>query len=165
MKQAERSATTAEVGAFYESRDQVKALVAQLQGRDGDEVYKLRSQIAARLKSLVTIIFVAPLGHAPQTRKAIEWLSNQPDAEDVVAYMEGMLEDEAEHQRYFAVGFADGTTRGVYPSEEDPLQFHHQVLALANRQGMVRVHQSGDVEKVIDNTTPQLLDFFPGLRD
>ena len=94
MKQAERSATTAEVGAFYESRDQVKALVAQLQGRDGDEVYKLRSQIAARLKSLVTIIFVAPLGHAPLTRKTIEFLSDKPDAQPVIAHMERTSEDE-----------------------------------------------------------------------
>jgi hypothetical protein len=147
-KQAERSATTAEVGAFYESRDQIKSLVTQLQGRDGDEVYKLRAQIAARLKSLVTTIIVAPLGRAPQTRKVIEWLSNQPNAEDVIAHLERRLEGEAEHWRYFAVGFADGFMRGVFQlSDEDPLQFHHQVFA--NKQG-IRVYQSGEVEDDID---------------
>ena len=147
LKQAERTAITAEVSAYYESRDQVKALLAQLQGRDGDEVYKLRAQIAARLKSLVTTIIVAPLGDAPLTRRTIEFLSNQPDAEDVIAHLERMSEDEAEHRRFFAVGLADGTVRAVHPSDEDPLQFHQQLLA--NKRGMVRIHQSGEVEEVI----------------
>ena len=147
LKQAERTAITAEVSAYYESKDQVKALLAQLQGRDGDEVYKLRAQIAARLKSLVTTIIVAPLGDAPLTRRTIEFLSNQPDAEDVIAHLERMSEDEAEHRRFFAVGLADGTVRAVHPSDEDPLQFHQQLLA--NKRGMVRIHQSGEVEEVI----------------
>ena len=135
-KELERSQLGSATSQFYESRDQIKALTEQLQSREGDEIYKLRSQIASKLKSLVTTILVAPLGHAPLTQKTIDFLSGEPDTEPVIDHLKQILDNEAEHRRYFAVGFADGAVRGVYPSKDDPLQFEHH---------NVRSHQVHDL--------------------
>jgi hypothetical protein len=70
-KERERSELGSATSQFYESRDQIKALIEQLQSRQGDETYKLRSEIASKLRSLVTTILVAPLGNAPNIQKII----------------------------------------------------------------------------------------------
>ena len=140
-KELERSQLGSADSQFYESRDQIKALIEQLQSREGDEIYKLRSQIASKLKSLVTTILVAPLGHAPLTHKTVEFLSGEPDAQSVIGHLKRTLDDASEHRRYFAVGFADGTVRGVYPSKDAPLQFEHQILG--NQEGVLRLNPSG----------------------
>jgi DNA invertase Pin-like site-specific DNA recombinase len=139
-KERERSDLGSATSQFYESRDQIKALIDQLQSRQGDETYKLRSQIASKLRSLVTTILVAPLGQAPLTQKTIDFLSHESEAQLVIDRMKRMLDDEAEHRRYFAVGFVDGSVRGVYPHKDDPLQFEHQILA--NGGGIVRLDPS-----------------------
>ena len=54
-KEQERLQLGSATSQFYESRDQIKALIEQLQSREGDEIYKLRSQIASKLKSLVRL--------------------------------------------------------------------------------------------------------------
>jgi DNA invertase Pin-like site-specific DNA recombinase len=139
-KKQNRSQLGSATSQFYESRDQVKALIEQLQSRKGDETYKLRSQIASKLRSLVTTILVAPLGHAPVTQKTIEFLSSESEAQPVIDHLKRMLDDEAEHRRYFAIGFVDGSVRGVYPNQDDPLQFEHQILA--NSEGILRLNPS-----------------------
>jgi hypothetical protein len=140
-KELEHSQLGSATSQFYESRDQIKALIEQLQSRKGDEIYKLRSQIASKLKSLVRTILVAPLGHAPLAQKTIDFLSGEPGTEPVIAHLKQMLDNEAEHRRYFAVGFADGTVRGVYPSQDDPLKFEHQILG--TQEGILRLDPSG----------------------
>ena len=94
-------------------------------------MYKLRSQISSRLKSLVSDIFVAPLGSAPLTRKSIKFLKkNHPvDGLDVAEHLKSQLAQERENRRYFLIGFKDGTVRGVYPEQGDPLEFEEQVVA------------------------------------
>jgi DNA invertase Pin-like site-specific DNA recombinase len=146
-KERERSELGSATSQFYESRDQIKALIEQLQSRKGDETYKLRSQIASKLRSLVTTILVAPLGHAPLTQKTIDFLSNESEAQPVIDHLKRMLNDEAEHRRYFAIGFVDDSVRAVYPSQEDPLRFEHQILG--TDAGILRLDQSGNVNEIL----------------
>jgi hypothetical protein len=140
-KEQERLQLGSAASQFYESRDQIKALIEQLQSREGDEIYKLRSQIASKLKSLVTTILVAPLGHAPQTQKTINFLSTEPNAQPVIDHLQRTLDDKANHQRFFVVGFADGTVRVVYPNQDDPLQFEEQLYA--DVTGITRTDDTG----------------------
>jgi alanyl-tRNA synthetase len=136
-KEQERSQSGSLSTRFYETREQIKALIEQLQSRGGDEIYKLRSQIANRLRSLVTTVLVAPLGHAPLVQRTIEFLSGEAESEAVIAELNQNLGGATEHRRYFAVGFPDGTVRGVYPHQDDPLQFEHQILG--TREGLLRL--------------------------
>ena len=68
-KERERDELSSDLSAFYESKEQLKALLDRLQQSEGEDVYKLRAQISSRLKSLVSEIFVAPLGSAPMMSK------------------------------------------------------------------------------------------------
>ena len=111
------------MSGFYESKEQLKALLDRLQQSEGEDVYKLRAQISSRLKSLVSEIFVAPLGSAPMRGKAITLKGKR------IVVVEEQADCEAKHHRYFMVGFKDGTLRSVVPKENDPLEFEEQVVA------------------------------------
>src|SRR5215471_12071329 len=59
----EREQERARLGLTISDGEQVKALIERLQDRNpSDETYKLRSAIAARLRSLVRVIYIAPVG-------------------------------------------------------------------------------------------------------
>jgi hypothetical protein len=118
------------VSAFYQSREQVRAFVGRLQGQDGEELFRLRAQIAARLKTLVETLTVAPLGYRPKTEGLIEYLRGEPMGGDVVAFLRERLASGKDDRPYFAVGFRNGTVRGVYPAANDPLSYDHQFLAI-----------------------------------
>jgi hypothetical protein len=45
------------------------------------------------------------------------------------------------------VGFADGTVRGVYPNQDDPLQFEHQILGTS--EGILRLDPAGGSNKLL----------------
>ena len=139
-KEQERARLGSSTGRLYEDRDQIRALVERLQGPEGDETYKIRSMLAARLRSLVTTILVAPLGHAPLTQQAIDLLSDEPGAEPVIDHLRRGLDD----RRYFAVGFADGLTRAriVIPDRDDPLRFEYQIVG--DSEGLRRLEPSDD---------------------
>jgi DNA invertase Pin-like site-specific DNA recombinase len=146
-KERERSQLGSATSQFYESRDQIKALIEQLQSRKGDETYKLRSQIASKLRSLVTTILVAPLGQAPLTQKTIDFLESESNAQPVIDRLQRMLDDAGAHRRYFAIGFVDGSVRAVYPSHDDPLQFEHQILG--SKEGILRLDPNGDRNELL----------------
>lgn len=125
-KEKERDELSSQLSGFYESREQIKALIERLQRSAGDAVYKLRSQISSRLKSLVSEIFVAPLGSGPMTGKAITLEGNRI----IVVEEQGDSKPVTkQHRRYFLVGFKDGALRAVVPKENEPLEFEHQVVA------------------------------------
>jgi DNA invertase Pin-like site-specific DNA recombinase len=114
LKQKENDlvALTADLSRFYESKDQIKALVEQIQTRDGHDAYKLRSLLASKLKSIVLSMSVASVG---TTRLA-------PDPDPT-------LNHEWEHRRYFLLEFKDGSARAVYPDPNDPMQFAEQITS------------------------------------
>jgi DNA invertase Pin-like site-specific DNA recombinase len=110
QKEQELVALTTDVTKFYESKDQIKALVEQMQNRDGQDAYKLRSMLASRLKSIVLTMSVASVGATRLKR-------------------ETSLDAEWEHRRYFLLQFKDGSARAVYPDPNDPLQFAQQITS------------------------------------
>jgi DNA invertase Pin-like site-specific DNA recombinase len=117
-KEAERAQTTEPA---REGSEHLRSLIEKLQGADdaGEDVFRLRSAISSRLRSLVTMILMAPEGHAPFVRKAI---ADEPDVPASV------VDHEAYHRRYFGVGFRDGTVRAVIPDRGDPMRFDVQVV-------------------------------------
>lgn len=138
------------VSRFYESKEQIKSLITRLQRRDNEEVYKLRSQVASRLKSLISGIEVAVAGQAPLTRGTIDLLEKEMSADagdkalarDMIQQLQEELTSGRADQRYFTVTFKDGSMRGVRPHKDDPLRFESQIYT--TDAGIHRIGFSGD---------------------
>jgi DNA invertase Pin-like site-specific DNA recombinase len=113
---------------FRQSKEEVKSLIARLQTPGDNDLYKLRSQVAARIRGLVQTLEVATVGKAPKVSKAIEFLEKVEDnpaykAKVIVQMKIGM------DKRYFVVGFKNGDVLAVYPQRDDPLRFERRVEA------------------------------------
>jgi DNA invertase Pin-like site-specific DNA recombinase len=108
--------------------EDIKPLIEALQRRDG-EAYKLRSRVASRLRSIVYIILVAPLGQAPLIRQTTEFQRARGalDLNWWVELEERTLSEEESRERYFMVEFNDQTSRAVTPSADDPLRVTWEV--------------------------------------
>jgi len=132
-----RGALDSDLTEFYKTKEEIKALIQRLQQPSGEETYRLRAQIASRLRSLVSTILVAPAGSSPSIRKALVLLKDDPAASDVVQRLNERLSHE-QGKRWFAVGFKDGSVRAIYPSDHDPLQFDEQVVSSLDG-GMARI--------------------------
>jgi hypothetical protein len=148
-KEKERDQLSSELSGFYESKDQIKELLERLQGSTREDVYKLRAQIAARLKSLVCEISVAPLGSAPITRKTLGVLKEQepPQRNDELIHgFEQRLKQEHEHRRFFLITFKDKSCRAVYPKRDDPLDFEEQMVG-SEAQGLITISADGKERK------------------
>lgn len=104
-----REAMQVEAGRFYESKAQIKELISRLQAKNGEESYKLRSQVASRLQSLVTALRLAPSGMAGFGKTADSpWKSRfQPDSSN---------------HKFFLVVLKNGASHTVFPDDHDPLQ-------------------------------------------
>ncbi len=129
-REAEQNEFNARDSRFYTSKEEIRGLVGKLQMPPSDELYKLRAQIASRLKVLVETLLIAPQGAMPVMQKSIEQLRAMgAEDEDVIAHMEQMAAHPDQSRRYFAVGFRDAAVRAVFPSYGDPLQYEQQVIA------------------------------------
>ena len=130
-KQAEQQEFNARDSRFYTSREEIKELVKRLQMPASDELYKLRAQIASRLKVLVETLLIAPKGRLPAMQRSIEQLQETggSEAEDVMAYMHRLAAHPNQSRPYFAVGFRDAAVRVVFPVSEDPLRYDQQIVA------------------------------------
>jgi hypothetical protein len=116
----EKEQERARLGLTVSDGEQVKALIERLQDRSpSDEVYKLRSTIAARLRSLVRVIYIAPVGRGPLTQLNIE--PDDPSAGPVVDEIRRAMV----MQRYFAVGLYDGSVRVIFPDRDGSLRLTH----------------------------------------
>jgi DNA invertase Pin-like site-specific DNA recombinase len=113
--------------------EEVRPLIDRVRGSDGDDVFRLRSAVASRLRSLVSEVLIASEGSAPMTRRAIEFLRAQKDADDVIEHLERTMD----HRRHFIVVFRNGSMRAVYPSADDPTEFTVQ-LTSSKDEGLVR---------------------------
>jgi len=135
QKRNERLALDAEMKSVQQSQDDVKEMLEALKTTQGDELYKLRAKIAGRIRTICTFVRVAPLGLAPQSKHAVDALQRQENKRfaSVLTKLK---------QRSFAVGFRDGTTRIVRPSDDDPLQFEEQVYV--DSSGLKTIAPSGD---------------------
>ena len=122
-KRAERNTIEATENAFYESKDQINSLIARLQNVGHGDIYKLRSQVATRVKALVSELRVAPSGTAPIKEAWINHVqSNATGDDDLKALLLESIVD-AENRRYFTVTFRDGSKLQVFPTDDDPLCF------------------------------------------
>lgn len=124
---------------FYDSRDQIKDLVDRVKIKSDDN-YKLRAQIASRLRSLIERVDVAVAGQAPTNRKITEFLGNisnditstqslRADVEEVSALHRGAIDDK-QHLRFFLVSFKNGQSQVVWPSSQNPLQFEQRIAPI-----------------------------------
>jgi hypothetical protein len=105
------------------SKLEIRSFVEHLQRPDAVELFKLRAQIASRLRALVESLSVAPLGDRSKAEKTIDFLRSQPGATDVVSLMEERLAAGTDDVVYFAVGLRNGTVRAVFPSNRDSLEY------------------------------------------
>ena len=132
------SSMSAAAATYYESRDQIKELINRVKTKSADN-YKTRAQIAARLKSLIDRIDVAVVGQGPSNKRIANFLETardeaasspelQKNAAEVLDLHRSMI-GESENLRYFLVWFKDGTTRFVWPSADDPLQFEQRMAS------------------------------------
>jgi DNA invertase Pin-like site-specific DNA recombinase len=118
----EREQERARLGLTVSDGKEVKALIERLQDRNpSDEAYKLRSTIAARLRSLVRSIYVAPVGGGLLTQLKLE--PDEPEAGPVAEeIMRAVMT-----RRYFAVGLHDGSVRVIFPDQPHAtLRFTHR---------------------------------------
>jgi hypothetical protein len=127
---------SAAAASYYESRDQIKELISCVKAKSADN-YKIRAQIASRLKSLIDRIDVAVVGQARSNKRIANFLEITRDeaetspelrknAAEVLDLHRSMI-GESENFRYFLVWFKDGTTRIVWPSADDPLKFEQKM--------------------------------------
>jgi DNA invertase Pin-like site-specific DNA recombinase len=116
---------------FERSREEIKDLVGRLQFPPSEELYKLRAQIASRLKVLVETLLIAPKGSLPIMNHSIEELTKMAGekAQDVITQMQQLAAQPEQSRRYFAVGFRDAAVRAVFPANDDPLRFELQIVA------------------------------------
>lgn len=135
-KEAEQLVFNARDSRFYSSREDIRDLVIELQKPASDETYKVRAQIAARLKVLVETLLIAPQGDLPKMKRNIEQLLelNDSSVADVIAHMQQVAAHPDQSRRYFAVGFRDAAVRAVFPVYNDPLVFEQQVVAPPNSE-------------------------------
>lgn len=136
-KEIEQIEFTARDSRFYSSREDIKVLVKQLQKPADDEVYKLRAQIASRLKVLVETLLIAPQGALPRMKRSIEQLIelNGGIVDEVIAHMQRLAAHPEQSRRSFAVGFRDAAVRVIFPVYNNPLEFEQQVVA-GSRPGL-----------------------------
>jgi DNA invertase Pin-like site-specific DNA recombinase len=134
VKEAEQQDFNARESRFYMSREEIKSLVKKLQMPPSDELYKLRAQIASRLKVLVETLLIAPRGVLPTMQRSIEELQKITggEANDVIDHMQQLAAHPDQSRRYFAVGFRDAAVRAVFPLYGDPLQYEQQIVAGRN---------------------------------
>lgn len=129
-KETEQEQFLAHESEFYNSKEEIRELVAKLQMPASDELYKVRAQIVARLKALVETLLIAPQGALPRMQKSITQLKalSHRENDDVIVHMEQMASRPDQSRRYFAVGFRNSAVRAVFPKYGDPLQFEQQVI-------------------------------------
>lgn len=130
-KTEERDQLQSEAGRFYESRDQIKQLIARLQSAGGEGIYELRAQVAARLQGIVASLQVFPAGEVPKLKRIIEEFNistESPEVEDVAALFAAEMADPASHVPYFLIMTKDGRVRKVTPSTVDPAKSRAQLV-------------------------------------
>lgn len=91
---------------YYESKDRLHDLIVHLRDQSGDEVYKQRSLVAARLKAIIDKVIVSP----SNTR---HYAGDQGEVFDLAN---------------FEVCFRNGVTRIVYPDPANPLRVARQFI-------------------------------------
>jgi hypothetical protein len=140
--------------AHYDEKDDLKALITELQNRERPDLYQVRSKIASRLKSLIAFLNVHTNGSTSGTRRSLEMLKQEivaganehagPSWESVVGRMAGKLDDPRSKRRFFSVTFKNRDIRIVYP-DLDPFEPLEQIVS---KNGSLKktVHRDGPMD-------------------
>ncbi|UVK55850.1 recombinase family protein [Mesorhizobium sp. AR02] len=118
----ERRRLDVEVASFVQSRAEIQTLIAELRSGGDDERYRLRTKVAGRLKSLISVIEVATLGdRQPRAENVVELSKAQHDS--VYGNGDAGMDDEPHDRsaRQFDVFFKDGNNRVVRPRADKPV--------------------------------------------
>jgi hypothetical protein len=118
-----------------QSRDEIRDLLKRLQRSASEELYKVRAQIASRIKAIVHVLQIAPQGFRPITLRIIEKLKTETPGvtHDVIDHITRVAEHPRERRRYFAIGFERNAQRIIYPTDDDPLKYEQQIVASKSR--------------------------------
>jgi hypothetical protein len=128
-KEEDLLAQTSELTGFYTSKDQIKSLIGRLQQEKGQEVYKIRAQIASSIRNLVAGIRVAPSGRTV-SQALISFSRPHWGLEERAAYKAEIDRHiELAKRRYFVVSFKQGGRRYVFPNVDDPLRYEEQFIS------------------------------------
>jgi DNA invertase Pin-like site-specific DNA recombinase len=136
-KRKVRAELDVEAKGFYEAHTEIKPLIARLQNGD----YRLRAEVAAKLKNLISSLTIASVGSAPLLFGSVIPVARQgmdivkkhktPAARRVL----GVFNSDNSNRRYFSVGFKNGNTRIVFPDDKNPLELEQMVLS-AEQDGL-----------------------------
>lgn len=130
-KTTEREEQLSRESRYYQSKQEIRALVDRLQRARDEDLFALRARVASQLKSLIETLTVASLGERPRIASRVEQLRRLAghEADEVIAHIEERAAEPDQAHRYFAVGFRDGKVRIVFPTDDDPLRYEQQVIA------------------------------------
>jgi len=124
---SEQQALIAEALALSRSKVELHSLIETLQVSSDPSVdlYRLRAQVADRIRSLITRICVAPVGDDPEVKRPLAMLIERAGKTSLAE----LLRDPIRRPRYFDVFFKNGGLLTVYPKSENPFQFELQIVS------------------------------------
>lgn len=110
--------------AFTRQTHELSLLVERLREEQSDDVYRIRSALAAALPDVVKRIDLYPGGRptSPGALRVVE-IDGRKTGCDRSAYSGILTPDQARSSSFFAVRFAHGGVRYVYPRADDPTRF------------------------------------------
>jgi DNA invertase Pin-like site-specific DNA recombinase len=102
------------------SKDELHEAIARLQ--NGDDIYKLRAEVAQKLRTIISSLYVATVGTDPLIKMAKDAIDDPDDCDAVIQF----FGEAPSTGRFFEIQFRDGSFRAVQPSEDNPLDYHQQ---------------------------------------
>jgi hypothetical protein len=117
--------------AHYESKEQMRDLIARLRNNDDVDVYRQRSMIASRLKVIVKELKLYPAGYKKVGEEIERALRDNTVEGALRVEFESLLAFHSTPESrfpHFEVVFHDNRIRTVFPDPKDPLQFLNQVV-------------------------------------
>lgn len=139
---------TQETALTYSDKEQLAKLLDGIRSQSTTDVYKSRAQIAQKLRSVVSAIHLKPGGMAAEPAFNEFWKSVKSSATGSKG------EIPAHYKRKcFTVLLADHTSRQVFVSDDDPLQFDRQLhgsaeqfnwVSKSGQQTKARLFPTGD---------------------
>ena len=101
-------------------KDELHEAIERLQ--NGDDIYKLRAEVAQKLRTIISSLYIATVGSDPLIKMAKDAIDDRDDCDAVIQF----FAEAPSTGRFFEIQFSDGSFRAVQPSEDNPLDYHQQ---------------------------------------
>lgn len=114
--------------SFESGKVEAAAILERIQAKEGDDAFRIRSALSARLQDIVEKIEVFPGGSrvSPSAERSLVALLTHPSsaipADDVEDYLKEHARARPERRSFF-IHFKDGSFRFVQPHAKDPTRF------------------------------------------